>query len=50
MNYDSFFIKASMMWPNSDKDPRYGVLPPGATFRYIMTSLEDDTQYVRVAA
>lgn len=50
MNYDSFFIKAQMMSPNSDKDPKFGVIPPGATFRYVMTSLEDDNQYVRVAS
>lgn len=49
MNYDSFFIKAQMMSPNSDQDPQYGTILTGATFRYVMTSLDDDNQYVRVA-
>jgi hypothetical protein len=49
MNYDSFFIKAQMMYADSYEDPRFGTITPGATFRYVMTSLEDDNQYVRVA-
>lgn len=49
MNYDSFFIKAQMMSPNSEEDPKFGTIPPGATFRYVMTLLEDDEQYTRVA-
>lgn len=52
--FDSFFIKAMMLsQTNSDQEDRgdklYGSAVAGATFRYIVTTL-DDRKYVRVAA
>lgn len=37
------------MSPNSEENPKYGTVTIGTTFRYVMTSLDDDNQYVRVA-
>mmetsp|Transcript_13353 Transcript_13353/g.22703 ORF Transcript_13353/g.22703 Transcript_13353/m.22703 type:complete len:176 (+) Transcript_13353:1464-1991(+) len=49
--HDSFFIKSMMLSQSSSdvKDYQYGAVTPGASFRYIVTTL-DDKKYVRVAA
>lgn len=50
MNYDAFFIKSQMKFPDQvEQPPTNGNILVGSTFRFIMTSLEDDQQYVRVA-
>jgi hypothetical protein len=49
MNYDAFFIKMQMKFPEQvETFPSPGNILVGPTFRFIMTSLEDDQQYVRV--
>lgn len=51
MFYDSFFIKAMMLsqeYDNPQKVEQFGAITTGATFRYIITSVED-VKTVRVA-
>ncbi len=51
MFYDSFFIKAMMLsqeYDNPLKVEQYGAITSGATFRYIVTNV-DDIKTVRVA-
>lgn len=50
MNFDSFFIKAQFISHDHEEAKEFGSITPGATFRYIMTSQEDDKQHVRVAS
>jgi hypothetical protein len=47
---DSFFVKAMMLSQKSDNpnERTFGAVTTGATFRYIVTTL-DDKKYVRVA-
>jgi len=49
MFYDSFFIKAIMVSQNQQDDQKFGSITTGATFRYIVTTLEDE-KYIRVAS
>lgn len=50
MVFDSFFVKVVMLSKQSDNPNAntYGALTQGATFRYIVTTL-DDEKFVRVA-
>ena len=47
MFYDSFFIKAQMLNQNQEEVQNYGAITTGATFRFVVTTL-DDKKFVRV--
>ena len=49
MIYDSFFIKATMLSQYNNEEHRFGAITIGATFRYLVTTL-DDQKFIQVAS
>jgi len=49
--FDSYFVKAMMLSQATDEvmDETFGAVTPGATFRYLVTTL-NDKPFIRVAA
>ena len=46
--FDSYHIKAQMVSIKQQEEAKYGAIVSGATFRYIVTTLNDE-KFIRVA-